>query len=233
MATTKVVDVIDRASIILQDSANVRFPNAELLQFFNDAQKEVVLYRPDANMKNESISGSTSPATLVDGSKQSIPAGGVRLVDVVRNVGGAAITQVDRKILDETLPNWHNAVQDASRKVEHFIFDPADPKTFYVYPKAIAASDVLEIMYSATPSDIAVSNFSTDTQTISVDDIYANSILDYVLYRCYQKDSEFAGNSQRAMMHLTGFSNSLGVKTQVDASLTPLPATLAANVGRG
>ena len=42
MATTKVVDILDRASIILQDNTNVRFPNDELLKFFNDAQKEVV-----------------------------------------------------------------------------------------------------------------------------------------------------------------------------------------------
>ena len=53
MATTKVVDILDRASIILQDSTNVRFPNAELLKFFNDAQKEVVLHRPDANNLNQ------------------------------------------------------------------------------------------------------------------------------------------------------------------------------------
>ena len=52
MATTRVVDVLDRAAIILQDNTNVRFPNEELLKFFNDAQKEVVLHRPDAKMVN-------------------------------------------------------------------------------------------------------------------------------------------------------------------------------------
>ena len=54
MATTKVVDILDRAAIILQDNTNVRFPNDELLKFFNDAQKEVVLHRPDAKMVNTS-----------------------------------------------------------------------------------------------------------------------------------------------------------------------------------
>lgn len=225
MATTKVVDVLDRASIILQDSTNVRFPNAELLKFFNDAQKEVVLHRPDANMQNASF-------TPADGSKQTIPTAGLRLVDVVRNVGGYAITQVDRKILDETLPNWHNTVQDSTKKIEHFIFDPADPKTFYVYPKAIASSDSLEIVYSAAPTDISISNFNTDTTVISLDDVYANSILDFILYRAYQKDSEFAGNAQRSMMHYQSFTNSLGVKARVDGALTPAPATPDANVGR-
>jgi hypothetical protein len=220
MATTKVVDVLDRASIILQDSTNVRFPNAELLKFFNDAQKEVVLHRPDAHMQNASF-------TPADGSKQTIPAGGITLVDVVRNINGYAITQVERKILDETLPNWHNTAQDSTKKIEHFIFDPADPKTFYVYPKAIASSDSLEIVYSAAPTDISISNFNTDTTVISLDDVYANSILDFILYRAYQKDSEFAGNAQRSMMHYQSFTNSLGVKARVDGALSPRPATPA------
>lgn len=225
MATTKVVDILGRASIILQDSTNVRFPNDELLKFFNDAQKEVVLHRPDANMQN------VNNFTCVAGSKQTIPTTGLRLVDVVRNIGGRAITQVDRKILDETLPNWHETTADATRKIEHFIFDPADPKHFYVYPKATTAFN-LEIVFSAAPSDISISNFSSDTSTISVDDVYANSLLDYILYRAYQKDSEFAGNAQRSMMHYQGFTNALGIKTQVDAAVTPMPSSPDVNAGR-
>jgi hypothetical protein len=216
---------LGRASIILQDSTNVRFPNDELLKFFNDAQKEVVLHRPDANMQN------VNDFTCVAGSKQTIPTTGLRLVDVVRNVGGRAITQVDRKILDETLPNWHETTADGTRKIEHFIFDPADPKHFYVYPKATTAFQ-LEIVFSAAPSDISISNFNTDTTTISVDDVYANSLLDYILYRAYQKDSEFAGNAQRSMMHYQGFTNALGVKTQVDAAVTPMPSSPDVNAGR-
>ena len=225
MATTKVVDILDRASIILQDNTNVRFPNVELLKFFNDAQKEVVLHRPDANMQNASF-------TPVDGSKQTIPTTGLRLIDVVRNINGYAVTQVDRKILDETLPNWHNTTQDSVKKIEHFIFDPADPKTFYVYPKAIASSDTLEIIFSASPAEIAISNFGSDTTTITLDDIYANCLLDYILYRAYQKDSEFAGNAQRSMMHYQSFANALGVKAQIDGALAPTPSTPDVNVGR-
>ena len=80
MATTKIVDILDRASIILQDNTNVRFPNAELLKFFNDAQREVVLHRPDAKMVNTTLD-------LATGSKQTLPSSALRLIDVVRNVG--------------------------------------------------------------------------------------------------------------------------------------------------
>jgi|TARA_R110000765_G_scaffold209970_2_gene315153 hypothetical protein len=220
MATTKVVDVLDRAAIILQDNTNVRFPNEELLKFFNDAQKEVVLHRPDARMVNTTFD-------CASGSKQTLPSAALRLIEVIRNVGGRAVTQVQKRILDETLPNWHETVA-STNKIEHFIYDPSDPKNFYIYPKGASGTHSLEIVYSSSPAEIAVSNFSTDTQVISVDDVYANCILDYVLYRSYQKDSEFAGNPQRAMMHYQSFANALGVKTQADVATTPMPASAGA-----
>ena len=220
MADTKVVDILDRAAIILQDNTNVRFPNDELLKFFNDAQKEVVLHRPDAKMVNTTYA-------CVDGSKQTLPSAALRLIEVVRNVGGRAITQVQRRILDETLPNWHETTA-GTNKIEHFIYDPADPKNFYVYPKGASGTHSLEIVYSSAPPEISVSNFATDVQVISLDDVYANCILDYVLYRSYQKDSEFAGNAQRAMMHYQSFANALGVKTQADGATTPVPAAVGA-----
>lgn len=224
MPTTKVVDVIDRATIILQDATSVRFPQAELLKFYNDAQKEVALYRPDASMVHATFACAT-------GSKQTLPTAALRLVDVVRNVSGRSVTQVERKILDETLPNWHETAA-SSDGIQHFIYDPADPKNFYIFPKGASGTHSLEIVYSSVPTDIAISNFATDTQVIGVDDIYANCLLDYVLYRAYQIDSEFAGNAQRAAMHYSAFANSLGIKTQADAASAPSPKTLNANVGR-
>lgn len=217
MATTKVVDILDRATIILQDNTNVRFPNAELLKFFNDAQKEVVLHRPDANMVNTTMD-------LADGSKQTLPAVALRLVEVVRNENGRAVTLVERRILDETLPHWHNTTA-GTNKIEHYVYDPADPKNFYVYPQGVSGTHTLEIVYSSAPAELSISNFDTDTTTISLDDIYANCLLDYVLYRAYQKDSEYAGNAQRSMMHYQSFANALGVKTQADMATTPVPTT--------
>mgnify|MGYP006077590697 FL=1 len=224
MPTTKIVDIIDRASIILQDTSNVRYPNTELLKFFNDGQREVVLHRPDAKTVNASFN-------CIAGSKQVLPATALRLVDVVQNVGGRAVTQIDRKILDETLPDWHNQVADATKKIEHFVYDSADPKNFYVYPKATATMD-LQLVYSTSPADIVISSFSTDTTVISVDDVYANCLLDFMLYRSYQKDSEYAGNSERSMMHYSAFANALGIKTRADSAVDPIANNADRNAQR-
>lgn len=211
MATTKVATLIETAGIILQDTSQVRFPQAELMTFLNDAQREIVLHRPDAKTVNGNM-------TCVAGSKQSIPNTGLRLIDVVRNDAGRAITQIDRKILDETLPNWHNTAADGTKKIEHFVYDPADPKNFYVYPNATSSMNI-EIIYSTAPADISY----TTTVTITLDDIYANAILDYMLYRAYQKDSEYAGNADRSMMHYQSFANALGIKSRADAAIDPMP----------
>ena len=161
-----------------------------------------------------------------DGSKQTLPAAALRLIEIVRNVGGRAITQVQRRILDETLPNWHQSIAGVN-KIEHFVYEPADPKHFYVYPQGVSGTHSLEIVYSATPDEVSITDaaFSagSDTQVIGVDDVYANSLLDYILYRSYQKDSDFAGNAERAMMHYQGFSAALGIKTQIDSAITPRP----------
>jgi hypothetical protein len=57
--------------------------------------------------------------------------------------------------------------------------------------------------------------------SIALNDIYANVILDYVLYRAYSKDSDYAGNAQRAANHYTAFNNSLGNRVQVEQIATP------------
>ena len=158
MATTKVATLIETAGIILQDTSQVRFPQAELMTFLNDGQREIVLHRPDAKTINGTM-------TCVAGSKQSIPCG-LRLIDVVRNDGGRAITQIDRKILDETLPDWHESTADSTKKIEHFVYDAADPKNFYVYPQADATMDI-EIIYSTAPADISYSTTVAITLTIS------------------------------------------------------------------
>jgi hypothetical protein len=211
MATIKVATLIETAGIILQDASQVRFPQAELMTFLNDAQREIVLHRPDSKTVNASV-------TCVAGSKQSLPSTGLRLVDVVRNDGGRAITQIARKILDETLPDWHNKTADSVKKIEHFVYDSADPKSFYLYPNATTSMDI-EIIYSIAPSDITYSS----SVTISLDDIYANAILDYMLYRAYQKDSEYAGNADRSMMHYSSFANALGMKSRADSAIDPQP----------
>ena len=204
MAVITAQIIIDKAEIILQDTTNVRWPETELLGWLNDGQREVVLQKPDAYTKNEAV-------VLIEGTKQSVPLTGIQLIDVIRNMGadgmtpGNAITLLSRNILDTQNPAWHADPSDAV--VKHYMFDDRDPRDFYVYPPQPAtACGYIEIVYSAAPADILI------TATISLDDVYANCLLDYILYRAYSKDKDFANNNQRALAHYTAFMNSLGIR---------------------
>ena len=209
MGTITGQEIVDRARRILQDttSGGTRWRDAELLDWINDAQREIVLLKPNSY-------SSVEDHTLVQGTKQDLPATGLLLLTVVRNTGGRAVRRVDRNILDSENPDWHNATE--SNTVEHYVFDEDSPTTFWVYPPQTATPGQVEIIYSRAPAELA-----SLANVISLNDIYANVILDYILYRAYSKDTDYAGNQQRAANHYNGFNNSLGVKSQVEMTTSP------------
>lgn len=206
-------DIISRASRILFDNTKVRWPESELLDYISDGQRAIVLLRPDANAKNAVLQ-------LVAGSRQSIPADGIRLLRVVRNMGangaspGRAIREVSRLALDSERPDWHFANPGAT--VEHYTFDNMDPKRFYVHPSVAASPGTqVEVIYSAIPAAATAAG-----QTLDLGDHYLNPVLDWVLYRAYSKDATYAGNMQRAGHHLQSFGNTLQVNMTVEFAAT-------------
>jgi hypothetical protein len=203
-------DIITRCGRILLDTANTRWPVAELIDYINDAMQQIVLFRPDANAKNENM-------PLVTGTKQVIPAGGIRLLRVTRNMGangttpGSAIREVSRLALDAELDDWHSA-NNYGTSVKHYVFDDVDPSTFYVYPGLQAGQNAfIEIIYSANPAKA-----TTSGSTLALKDQYINPIVDWVLYRAYSKDADFAGNLNRAHAHLQSFANELQITMRME-----------------
>ena len=216
MPTITGATILGRASIILQDTTNIRWPEDELLAWLNDGQREIVLRKPDSYAK--------SVATVLTASetKQSLPADGIQLLDIVRNLGiagttpGRAVTRTERYILDSQRPNWNT--ETGSSVVKHYMFDERNPKVFYVYPPQPAASPgYVEVVYSAAPTDLA-----TSAATITLDDIYSSALLDYVLYRAYSKDADIAPSApQRAVGHYQAFLQSVSGKEAAEAAYDP------------
>lgn len=215
MGTILASAVISKASTVIQDTSNIRWPQAELLGWLNDGQREVVILKPSASVTNASVlltAGST---------KQTIPAAGVMLIDVTRNTGAGgttpagAIRLVSREVLDAQLPTWH-ADTNAGGDIKHYMFDPRDPKTFYVYPKAPATAWYVELVYSSSPTDCA-----TVGAAIAVDDIYSTALMNYILFRAYSKDTTYAQNSQLAQAYYTMFANSVTGKMTQEMAHNP------------
>lgn len=226
MATVKVTDLIIRAQTILQDTTSTRWPAVELQNWINDAYREIILIRPDAN-------SSTGSFTCAAGTRQKLStqfASALRLIDVVRNIAPSsskkAVRAIDRRVLDDQRRTWH--AETASVDVQHFMFDPRLPKEFLVYPPATTLAQ-LEVVYSSVPTGHNLTetqlNDAATTDTIGLDDSYANVILDYMLYRAYSKDAEYAANAQRATNHYQALQAAIGVKTQVDVAINPVQRT--------
>mgnify|MGYP000205126345 CR=1 FL=1 len=210
MGTLTGANLISRIQDSLQDTTGVRWTEAELLRYINDAQREVVNFKPQASADHSNVQ-------LATGTEQSIPDVALSLIKVVRNMsatGGSAtgkksIRLVDEDILNSIEPDWHDptVTGDAAHGsvIKHYMFDPDDPRRFYVYPGVKSGLNAyVELITSRSPTDL-----SATSSTIYIDDIYGNALVDYVLFRCYMKDSEFAGNAQRASQHYQLFLNSV------------------------
>jgi len=219
-SVTTGTNLLARIEAILQDAANVRWTEAELLNYINDGQREIANLKPDSTAVHANVQ-------LVTGTKQSIPADGFRLISVVRNMsgywdtatGGRAIRLVAWDILDTQDPDWHNptVTGDATHGTvpKHFLFDEDDPLNYYVYP-GVAGSAYIELVYSQRPTDL-----SAASSTIAIPDNYSNALIDYCLFKAFMKDAEFAGNQQRAASHYQIFTISVSGKAQIDALIKP------------
>lgn len=219
------VDVLfSRVQTVLQDSY-ARWPGAELLLWLNDGQREVVLLRPQANVVTSAckLSVSSTKHAIPDGVTINSPAStalaaGVMLVDVVRNMGadgatpGRAVRVISRDTLDQQNPDWHTVTADANG-IRHVMYDPRNPKVFYTYGRSPATAWYLEIAYAAIPADCTWSGPGDVTNKLQLDDVYANAMVDYILFRAYSKDSEYAQNAELALAHYNAFATSLGVKS--------------------
>lgn len=207
MGTILAQNIITNVSLVLQDTPNVQWSAAELLEWLNDGQSQIAVYKPD-------VSSVTANITTVAGTKQSIPASWNRLLDVVRNMGtgttpGRAILKVNRRTLDMLNADWHSETTVAAAK--HFVYDPQNPRVFYLYPP-MQAGRAIEAVGAVAPTRL-----SSAAQAISLDDIWAPVLHDYMLYRAYTKDGS-DGNPSRAALHLKAFSDAVGVKAASDVA---------------
>lgn len=200
-----VLDIIARASTILNDEDHVRWTVPELLDWINDGAGEIVIRRPQARARIAKVD-------LVAGALQSLPEGAIQLIDVVRNVPGRSISRVSRRLLDDQEPDWYDAKAGPTR---HYTLEEETPTFFYVYPPAVSGAKV-EAKYSEAPPKVAA-----ESDTLDLDRAYIGPLVSYALYRSLAKDSEFA-NGSVAVAHFQAFTEALGTSNAVTTAVTTL-----------
>ena len=93
--TIQASSIVRRATDVIMDNTSVRWPANELVRWLNDAQREIIVLRPDAINR-------TATVTLVAGTRQSLDAMSLtpapsKLIEITRNM--AATSQ-------STNPRW-------------------------------------------------------------------------------------------------------------------------------
>jgi len=204
------VDLINRVSRILNDEEDGarRWGRSELLEWLNDGQREVVLHRPDSSVRNVEFS-------CINNARQTLPEEALSLVDVMRNADGTPIFQMaslEWGCLDHGME---------SERIDLFSFDERNPRAFYLHPIPDAGS-VVELVYSVLPQEVVVTDFESDTSALSISAIYANAVLDYMLFRALQKEDD-AASSSRAAAHYEAFLTSLAGKRAADKAINSEP----------
>lgn len=212
MGTILVSALIDRAGILLVDPDHVCWAASELLNWLNDGQREIVSLVPSANPVSEATQ-------LSPGTKQTLPADKVQLIDIVRNMGadgltpGRPVSIIEREELDVVRPGWHT--DTASMTVRHFCYDGRDPRTFYVSPPQPDPAGYVELVTADTPGDCPLGG------TINMQDVYANALLEYMIFRAYSKDGEWTRNNDRANAAYMAMQRSLGLKATGASTFSP------------
>ena len=189
----------------------------------NESYLAITLARPDANAKTGSF-------TCAAGTRQVLSSefpSSLRLLDVTRNLatnsGYKVIRLVARSVLDDQRPAWH--AETGTTAIQHFTFDPRQPKEFFVYPPATTAAEI-EVVYTDSPgattlTEAQLDPAGSDATVILLDDIYMSPMIDWILYRAYSKDAEYGANEQRAQAAYGAFNAALATKNQVDSAVSP------------
>lgn len=217
--------IIRRVVETLQDPTSIRWPVSELARYFNDGQRAVAMYRPDAAVKTATIS-------LAPGTVQSLPAEATKLVKITHNTGERqrVVTKVPVAILDAQLDGWRG--QNPVTEILHFMYDVREPRQFENYPPAASGARV-QATYAFMPADIAEPQdglmWSNVQGVLGLPDVYSNAVQNYILHRCYMKDAEYAENAARAQAHKAAFAEDLQV--EIAGTIALAPVTTRAQTG--
>jgi len=190
--------VIAPVRLLLFDDAKTRWPDTELRVWLNDGQRAIAMARIDACTATRTL-------TLVAGVKQTIPSDCWLLLDIIRNVPatsgsiGKAIRLCELEALTAQYQAW--PIEASSLTIENYSYDERNPTVFYVYPPVANTAAVnVEAMLATVPTPT-----QNTSSPLSIGDMYAPILINYVLWRAFSKDSGTPQGIQRAQMYLTAY----------------------------
>ena len=200
MAITGTV-IASRARTILNDVAGTRWTDAEILGWINDGRRDMAALQPK-------LWGNTAKRTVVltAGCYQRLNllagmADVFALDNVVNNVreddsAGPVVRPTTRLQMDSFDPGWRSKT---GTNVQNWFKDESNHFGFWVYPAVDGGK--LDVEVSVSPSDIT----SLSDVVVPID-VMATTLLNYVMFRAYSKETESEKSVARAASYLQLFT---------------------------
>jgi hypothetical protein len=146
-------EVITEVRRLIQDTkVQYRYSDAVLLSFVNQTLKKMVTIRPDIFSVITNIT--TVPNTVI----QTIPADGMRLVEVFAVVGGGALREVTREVMDMTTPGW---LTETAGTPVNFMRHVRNPYRYFLYPAPTSGIELIA-EYAKTPPNYGLNDTVAD-----------------------------------------------------------------------
>ena len=100
------------------------------------------------------------------------------------------------------------------------MFDPQDQNQILVYPPQPSVSPgSLVITYAAAPTEAVAGG------TLTIKDVWLPVIVNYVLFRLYSKDADYAGNANLATAYYQAFNAQLVGRGNAEGAADPRQTT--------
>lgn len=216
----KVSEYVTTASTQLNDQRLgrefTRWNRGLLLSYLNGGITELSGYKPEQFSADVTL-------TLAAGARQKAPDDAQRLVSVNANADGTVVHEADIDLVKAFMPYTCCAVEvvfDAAGnpiyKARTFSIDPKDPKIFYVSPDVPAGmTPTVKATVIALPTKYTLAAFD---DLVNIEPKYEESIMDYMMGRAFDIDTESPMSRSNADKHLSRFYTAMGVKYKVESA---------------
>lgn len=196
--------IIDRVGRDLVDLRHTRWTRAELLDFMNDAIAAILIRRPDLSRATKSIAITGNTIVLPEDAYQIL---------TVNHIGNVAAQYVDIHKLNQLYPGWR--IQKG--EPHSWTRNELDETTLFVFPGPNAEVEV-ELVYSASLTLPETASKEDDTTPFPLPDLFEGVVVDFMMYRAYNKDGQNQAESGKAALHFQSFATALGDKAAADSA---------------
>lgn len=190
---------------------HIRWTRVDLLEYLNDAQRQVYLYRPE-------LYAQTDVFPLVPGARQGPLPDGCQLQKVIGSSGDAGrARKVDDGLLQAFADTGCTLVSVCGDyRVRGYSFTPQDPRAFFVDPPVPDDSQTYTVALVCQQCPAAITLADLDDADPRNDLLVTparmhNALIEWMLYRAYSVDMESAQSFAKRESHRQHFYAMLGV----------------------